>query len=74
MVEVKVRKIGNSHGIVLPKEVLSQLKVDDGDKLFLVAEPDGYCLTALDPEVARQIEIAGEITKRYRNTLKKLAE
>ena len=74
MIEVKVRKIGNSHGIVLPREVLSQLKVENGDKLFLVPEPDGFCLTALNLEVAEQMKVAESITKRYRNTLKKLAE
>jgi len=74
MIEVKVTQIGNSLGIVLPKETLSRLHVDKGDKLFLIPATDGYSLTALDPEVARQIEAADRITNRYRNTLKKLAE
>ena len=74
MVEVKVTQIGNSLGLVLPKEVLSKLNVTKGDQLYLVPSPDGYQLTALNPEVARQIELAESITKRYRNTLKKLAE
>lgn len=74
MIEVKVTQIGNSLGIVLPKEALGTLHVDKGDKLFLVPDADGYCLTALDPEVSRQLAIAEEVTNRYRNTLKKLAE
>ena len=74
MVEVKVTQIGNSLGFVLPKEVLSKLNVSKGDQLFLLPGVDGYQLTALNPEVARQIDLAESITKRYRNTLKKLAE
>ncbi len=74
MVEVKVTQIGNSLGFVLPKEVLSKLNVTKGDQLFLLPDADGYQLSALNPEVAHQIELAEAITKRYRNTLKKLAE
>ena len=74
MVEVKVTQIGNSLGIVLPKEVLSRLSVTKGDRLFLTPEAEGYQLTALDADVASQIDLAEQITRRYRNTLKKLAE
>ena len=74
MVAVKVTQIGNSLGLVLPKEVLSRLGVSKGDHLFLVPEEGGYQLTAFDAGVARQIERAEEITRRYRNTLKKLAQ
>jgi putative addiction module antidote len=74
MLEVKVTQIGNSLGIVLPKEALSRLRVEKGDRLFLQPDSDGYSLTAHDPEVARQMEVASGIVRRYRNTLKKLAE
>ena len=74
MVEVNITQIGNSLGIVLPKEVLSRLSVTKGDRLFLAPEAGGYQLTALDADVAHQIELAEQITRRYRNTLKKLAE
>ncbi len=74
MIEVKVTQIGNSLGIVLPKEALGRLRVEKGDRLFLQPDAEGYSLTALDPEVALQMEIASGITRRYRNTLKKLAE
>jgi putative addiction module antidote len=74
MVEVKVIKIGNSLGFVLPKEVLSRLNVSKGDQLFLLPGVDGYQLTALNREVAHQIELAEAIAKRYRNALKKLPE
>jgi putative addiction module antidote len=74
MVEVKVTQIGNSLGVVLPKDVLSKLGVSKGDHLFLIPGEEGYQLTAFDSEVAQQIEQAEQITRRYRNTLKKLAE
>ena len=70
MEEVKVTQIGNSLGFVLPKEALARLNVNKGDRLFLLPSVAGYELTALDPEIARQIEMAESITKRYRNTLK----
>jgi len=44
MLGMKVRKVGNSLGVVLPKEVLSRLKVQDGDKVFLTEAPDGTCI------------------------------
>jgi len=71
---VTITQIGNSLGIVLPKEVQSKLNVCKGDRLFLLPGVDGYQLTAHNPEVARQIAQAEAITKRYRNALKKLAE
>jgi putative addiction module antidote len=72
--ELKITQIGNSLGLILPKEVLTRLGVSKGDRLFLVPDGDGYQLTQFDPEVARQMEIAEQISRRYRNTLKKLAE
>lgn len=74
MIEVKVTQIGNSIGIVLPKEASAKLNVSKGDRLFLLPNVDGYQLTALNPEVAHQIDLAEKISKRYRNTLKRLAE
>ncbi|MDR3692891.1 MAG: AbrB/MazE/SpoVT family DNA-binding domain-containing protein [Fimbriimonas sp.] len=74
MVEVKVTQVGNSLGVVLPKDVLAGLKVSKGDRLYLLPSPDGYQLTALDPEIAQQIERAEAISRRFRNALKKLAK
>lgn len=74
MYQLKLTQIGNSVGVILPKELLAQLGVSKGETLFAVPEPDGYCLTALDPGIARQVEMAEGITRRYRDTLKKLAE
>ena len=75
MVEVKIRKIGNSYGLVLPKETQAQMKVSEGDTLYLTESPDGgFRLTPANPEFARQLEIASDVVKRYRNTLKELAK
>jgi putative addiction module antidote len=74
MLNLKLRKIGNSYGVVLPKEVLGRLRLAEGDRLFLTETPDGgYRLTPYDPEFERQIELAEEGMARYRNTLRALA-
>jgi putative addiction module antidote len=75
MIEVKVRRFGNSLGVILPKEVLSQLKSGDGERLFLIEEAGGdYRLTAYDPAFARKVQKAEDIMNRYRNTLRELAK
>lgn len=71
---LKVRKIGNSLGVVLPKDVLAKLKVGEGDELTVSETPDGVALTAFDDETQRQLEIARDIMRRYRNTLRELAK
>jgi putative addiction module antidote len=75
MLTLKVRKVGNSLGMVLPKEAVSQLRVEEGTTLYLTETPDGgYRLTPYDPEFARQMEVAEEGMARYRNTLRALAK
>lgn len=75
MVQLKIRKIGNSNGLVLPKEVLAQMKVKAGDSIYLTeAEDGGFRITPTDPEFAKQIKAASDVMKRYRNTLKELAK
>lgn len=75
MLDLKVRKIGNSLGVTLPKEVLKRLHLKEGDKVFLVEAPDGsYRITAYDPEFEQQMRLAEEGMSRYRNTLRALAE
>lgn len=71
---LKVRKIGNSLGVVLPKDVLAKLRVGEGDELSVSETPDGVALTGFDDEVARQVEIMRDIAKRYRNALRELAK
>ena len=75
MLDLKVRKIGNSLGVTLPKEVLKRLHLKDGDKVFLVEAPDGsYRITPYDPEFEKQMRLAEEGMSSYRNTLRALAE
>jgi putative addiction module antidote len=72
--ELKVRRVGNSLGVVLPKEALTRLNVADGDQLYITEAPDGFRITAADPEFARQMEVAKKGMKRYRNALRALAK
>lgn len=75
MVELKVRRFGNSLGVVLPKDVVSRLKTKDGEPLFLVEGPDDtYRLTPYDPVFEKKMEKAEDILRRYRNTLHVLAK
>ena len=74
MTALKLRKIGNSVGVILPKEVLARLNVVQGDELIATEEPGGLRLSADSPEVEQQIEAGRDVMRRYRHTLKKLAE
>lgn len=75
MVELKVRKFGNSLGVVLPKEVINRLNTADGEPLFLIEKPDGsYQLTPYDPDFEKKMSKAEDIISRYRNTLHVLSK
>jgi putative addiction module antidote len=74
MSTVKLRAIGNSVGVVLPKEILAGLKVGAGDTLYAVDAPDGVRLTASDPEFEAQMKTARRIMKRRRAVLRELAK
>ncbi len=74
MTTLTIRKIGNSVGIILPKEILARLHVSEGDQVFLTETPDGITLRPYDPAFEKQMEVAEDVMRRYRNTLKKLAE
>lgn len=74
MTELTITKIGNSEGVILPKEMLARLKLSKGDKLHVSETPDGYSLTSYDPEFALQMDAAERVMREYRDALKKLAE
>jgi putative addiction module antidote len=75
MVALKVRKVGNSLGLVLPKEVISRLRTGEGEEVFLLEGPNNtYRLTPFDPVFEKKMEKAEEIMTRYRNTLHSLAK
>lgn len=71
---LKVRKIGNSLGVVLPKEVLAKLGVGEGDQLSVSDTSDGVALRAFNGGLEEQIEAARRAMKRYRNALRELAK
>jgi putative addiction module antidote len=75
MVELKVRKFGNSLGVVLPKDVINRLQTGDGEKLFLIEAAEGdYRLTPYDPEFEKAMAKAEDVMSRYRNALRALAK
>lgn len=75
VLELKLRKVGNSVGLVLPKEALSFLNVRAGDTVCVTESPDGTLrLSPTDPKVVRQLEVADSVIRRYRNTLRELAK
>jgi len=75
MINLKVRKVGNLLGVVLPLEVTRRLHLEEGDRLFLTEAPEGgYWLTPYDPEFEAQMKFAEEGMARYHNALHLLAK
>jgi putative addiction module antidote len=72
--KLKLTAIGNSTGVVLPRELLEKLRVQRGDELMVLETPDGITLTPFDPEFARQMEVAERVMREDRDLLRKLAE
>ncbi|MBS0574829.1 MAG: AbrB/MazE/SpoVT family DNA-binding domain-containing protein [Proteobacteria bacterium] len=72
--KLKVTSIGNSAGVILPKDLLARLRVDKGDELYAVETPDGIRLTRYDPVFAAQMEVAERIMREDRDLLRKLAQ
>lgn len=73
MQTLKIRKVGNSLGVVLPKEVLARLKVEEGDTIYLTDAQDGYRITPMDADFAEQMSAAEAIMREDRNVLRELA-
>ena len=74
MYTLKLTQIGNSVGVVLPKEALAQLKLEKGDTVFLTDAPGGFTLTPYDPAIEAQLELGREFMHDYRDTLRALAK
>jgi len=72
--KLKITTIGNSAGVILPKELLARLRLEKGDELFALETPDGIKLTVFDPELAAQMEVAEKVMREDRAVLHKLAE
>jgi putative addiction module antidote len=71
---LKLTQIGNSVGVILPKEVLALLKVEKGDTLYLTESPDGMRITPHDPVFEEQMQTARDIMKSRRAVLRELAK
>lgn len=74
MSALKLTQIGNSVGVILPKEVLARLKVEKGDTLFLTEAANGVTLTPYDPSVDEQLQLGREFMREYRDTFHQLAK
>ena len=72
--KLKVTTIGNSAGVILPRELLARLRVEKGDELYALETPDGIKLTTYDPTLAKQMEVAEKVMRKRRTLLRKLAE
>ncbi len=71
---LKLTQIGNSVGVILPKELLAKLGVGKGDTVYAIDQPDGVRLTTADPDFDAQMEVARQIMKRRRAVLRELAK
>jgi putative addiction module antidote len=75
MTTLKIRKVGNSLGTILPAELLSELKVKEGDSLYVVKDAaGGVRLTAYDPDLEAAMEAGDSLMRRYRNAMRELAK
>lgn len=74
MNSLKVTQIGNSLGVVLPKDVVARLKVQKGDLLHVTETPDGIALTPYDPDLDEQVELGRQFMHDYRDTFRQLAK
>lgn len=72
--KLKVTAIGNSTGVILPKELLEKLRVSRGDELMVHETPDGIVLSPFNAEFSRQMDVAEKIMREDRDLLRKLAQ
>mgnify|MGYP003577931734 FL=1 len=71
---LKLTQIGNSVGVILPKEMLARLKLEKGDSLYVTDTPEGMALTPYDPALEEQLDQGREFMKEYRDTFRALAK
>jgi putative addiction module antidote len=71
---LQIKKIGNSTGLILPKELLQRLGLEQGDEVIVSQEPDGFKLSLPEEHFERGLEIARKAMKKYRSALKELAK
>ena len=71
--KLKITTVGNSAGVILPKELLARLRLAKGDTLYATELPDGVKLSPFDPKLAKQMEVAENVMRKRRTLLRKLA-
>jgi putative addiction module antidote len=71
---LKLTQIGNSVGVILPRELLAKLGMTKGDTIYAIDQPDGVRLTIADPDFAAQMDIARKVMKDRRAVLRELAK
>jgi len=71
---LKLTQIGNSVGVILPKEVLARLKVEKGDILYVTESPTGVNLTPYDPALEEQLSLGRDFMHEFRDTFRALAK
>ena len=74
MTTLKLIQIGNSLGVILPKEILARLKLEKGDTVFVTDTPGGVTLTPFDPTVDEQVALGRDFMRDYRDTFRQLAK
>jgi putative addiction module antidote len=74
MHSLKLTQIGNSVGVILPKEVLARLKLEKGDTVYITETPGGFALTPFDPAFEEQLALGREFMREYRDTFRALAK
>lgn len=71
---LQIKKIGNSTGLILPKELLQRLGLEQGDEVIVSQEPDGLKIRLMEDDFERGLEIARKAMKKYRSALRELAK
>lgn len=74
MATLKITQIGNSLGLILPKEIIERLRLEKGESVSVVETAFGIEITPFDPDFDRKLEAARKVSKRYRNALRELAK
>jgi len=72
--ELKLRKVGNSVALIVPKPVRQKMGVKEGDSVYLTETPDGYHISPYDPEFSRQMKLARDVQSKHRDALHELAK
>jgi putative addiction module antidote len=74
MHSLKITQIGNSLGLILPKEMLARLKLEKGDTVHITESPEGLVVTPYDPALDEQLRLGREFMREYRDTFHQLAK